>query len=154
MKNLQVNEENCNAEYYRTVAAKHFQKHQELLGKAQQHFRSGSNEVAVFYLDLAKTQTHLLDKANSMAAAALLENSNRLGPDTLDLHHLYVKEAINALNIFLDQQIVRLGESNKSMNKLLIITGRGNNSVNGIPRVRPAVIAQLRKRKIRYLKVF
>lgn len=110
------------------------------------------NEVAQFYSMLASQQTQYYETANSLAATAFLdEHSNRLKDfNTLDLHFLYVKEAIPALDVFLDRNINLLRHSNtKNSECLQIITGRGNRSEHNVPKIRPAVQARLRARNIR-----
>lgn len=130
------------------MANKYLQTRQELFEKAKRHYQQGMFPVAVFYSNLASEQTKLFDQANSLAATRLLA-SNRNTSNTLDLHHLYVKEALIALDIFLETNSALLENANKSSIFLFIITGRGNNSVNGVARVRPAVFARLKKRKMR-----
>lgn len=107
-------------------------------------------EVAIFYSELARKQTQLYEHANEMAASAFLnEHSNRLQSyDTLDLHYLYVKEAVSALDIFLDNNIHLLKGTSKSQ-ALFVITGRGKRSINQISKLKPAVITRLKKRKLR-----
>lgn len=106
-------------------------------------------EVAMFYSDLAKKQTQLYDRANGLAASIFLnEHSQRLqNYDTLDLHFLYVKEAIPALDMFIDNNI-HLLKGTKKTQTLFVITGRGKNSLNGISRIKPAVKNRLKKRNI------
>lgn len=148
-----LNEKNHSPEEFRAIANKHLQARQELFEKANRYHREGIFPVAVFYSNLAVEQTKLFDQANALAASALLA-SNRNNSHTLDLHNLYVKEAINALDIFLDSHIEELQNSRKSNCYLHIITGRGNNSKNGIPKVRPAVMKQLRNRRLTYVYTY
>lgn len=69
--------------------------------------------------------------------------------NTLDLHHLFVPEALQALDIFLEEQSRKLGKSNKRSAILYIITGRGARSNNGLSRIKPAVSKRLISRNIR-----
>lgn len=111
-------------------------------------------EVAQFYSGLASKQTQLYEYANSLAATAFLdEHSKRLEDfNTLDLHFLYVKEAVPNLDIFLDRNINLLRSStSRNAECLQIITGRGKHSKNGVARIRAAVVARLMERKIRYV---
>lgn len=142
------NENNLSPEEYRALAVSHLQMRQKLFEKAQNHFQQKQFPIASFYSNLAAEQTKLSEQANSMAAAALLV-SNQTSSDTLDLHQLHVREALSALDIFLDANIQELTKSTNRSIYLHIITGRGKNSVNGIPKVRPAVISHLRKHKLK-----
>ena len=120
--------------------------------KAQRYYQNGMSEVARFYSNLASQQTGYYERANSLAATQFLdEHSKRLQDfNTLDLHFLFVKEAIPSLDVFIDRNInlLRLSAT-KHTEYLQIITGRGKNSPNGISKIRPAVEARLKKRNIR-----
>lgn len=109
-------------------------------------------EVAAFYSDLAQKQTQLYDKANNLAATTFLhENSQLQNFNTLDLHYLYRKEAIGALDIFLDNNIMLLkgSKTNRSTEQLFVITGRGKRSSGGVSKLKPVVISKLKSRGIR-----
>lgn len=155
--NEEESSEPLQAEAYRDEANKYLKKRSELYQKALQYYQKGMMEVAQFYSGLASLQTIYYDKANSLAAVTFLdEHAKRLQDfNTLDLHSLYVKEAIPALDMFLDRNInlLRTSTSNKNMEFLQIITGRGNRSTKGIPKIKPAVITRLTKRNIRYLQL-
>lgn len=138
--------------YYREEANRYLKRRAELYQKAQQYHQRGMTEVAQFYSGLASKQTLYYDRANNMAATAFLdEHSKRLQDfNTIDLHFLYVKEAIPALDVFLDQNINLLKLSNnRNSDYLQIITGRGKRSENGISKIRPAVISRLKRRNIK-----
>lgn len=118
------------------------------------YHQRGMNEVAQFYSILASQQTQYYETANSLAATAFLdEHSKRLQDfNTLDLHFLYVKEAIPALDLFLDRNINLLRHSKTKQSECLqIITGRGNRSENSVPKIKPAIQNRLLARKIRLI---
>lgn len=144
------NNDNRSPEEYRALANKHLQMRQDFFERANRYYQQGMYPVAAFYSNLATEQTKYFDQANAFAAAALIA-SNQSNTYTLDLHNLYVKEAINALDIFLDSHIAHLLNSKNINCNLHIITGRGNNSKNGIPKVRPAVVKQLKNRGLTYV---
>ncbi|KAL1490710.1 hypothetical protein ABEB36_013361 [Hypothenemus hampei] len=141
------------AQEYREEANKYLEKRSKLYEKVQIYHQKGMREVAQFYSGLASKQTKLFEQANSLAATAFVdEHSKRLEDcNTLDLHFLYVKEAIPNLDIFLDRNInlLRLSTTMHS-DSLQIITGRGKNSAGGLSRIRPAVITRLKERKLSY----
>ncbi|XP_018578614.1 NEDD4-binding protein 2-like isoform X2 [Anoplophora glabripennis] len=142
--------------YYREEANRYLKKRAELYQKAQQYHQRGMTEVAQFYSGLASKQTLYYDRANNMAATAFLdEHSKRLQDfNTIDLHFLYVKEAIPALDVFLDRNINLLKLSNnRHSDYLQIITGRGKRSENGISKIRPAVISRLKRRNIKFVQL-
>lgn len=140
------------AQDYRKDADHHLRKRQELHQKAQDYYKTGQTGVAMFYSEMAKEQTQLYDEANNKAACLLLDRNAKSmkNINALDLHHLYVKEAVSALDIFLDNKIAELKTSQKRHLELLIITGRGNRSVNGVARLKPAVSRRLQSRQLKY----
>ncbi|XP_066156483.1 uncharacterized protein [Euwallacea fornicatus] len=131
----------------------HLEKRSKLYEKAQQYYQSRMREVAQYYSSMAAKQTFLFHSANSLASTAFLDqHSKRLENfNTIDLHFLYVREAIPHLDIFLDRIISLLRASTtKNSESCQIITGRGKNSTNGVAKLRPAVISRLKERKIGY----
>ncbi|XP_044762253.1 uncharacterized protein LOC123319390 isoform X2 [Coccinella septempunctata] len=141
---------------YREEAEYHLKKRNELYQKAREHHGKGQTEVAQFYSVLAQQQTKYYDTANNKAATVFLdENSKQLqNMNTLDLHYLFVKEAVSALDVFIDGKIEHLNATaGKQTQDLLIITGRGNRSANGVSKIRPAVIRRLEARNIRFHKM-
>ncbi|KAF5301009.1 hypothetical protein FQR65_LT08992 [Abscondita terminalis] len=137
---------------YREEANNYHKKHNEYMLKAQRAFQNRQYQVAQYYSDLAKDYTRLYEHTNSLAATAFLqEHSSRLQSfNTLDLHYLYVKEAIPALDMFLDSNIRLLQNPYKKTESLFIITGKGNRSL-GKARLKPAVMAHLKKRGLQWV---
>ncbi|XP_072393564.1 uncharacterized protein [Diabrotica undecimpunctata] len=146
-------DERIEAESYRQEAARYLNKRNDLYQKANQYHARGMREVAQFYSGLASLQTIYYDRANNMAATAFLDEHAKTLQDffTLDLHYLFVKEAIPALDLFLDRNINLLRHSKtKKTEYLQIITGRGNRSKNNVSKIKPAVTARLASRNIKY----
>lgn len=82
-----------------------------------------------------------------------LELSNMLlhpqrSSNKLDLHYLFLKEAATVLDKFLDMQISNLIAAGKPSKHLLIITGNGNHSPNGISVIKEHTIKRLEERKL------
>ena len=85
-----------------------------------------------------------------MAVAALAAaHTGSHSLDTLDLHHFKVIEAVTVFDMFLDYHIRVVSEQGSGHSCLKIITGRGQHSVNGKPRIKPAIISRIRKRGLR-----
>lgn len=140
------------ATFYREEANKFLQQRTDLYQKAQVYHQRGMNEVAQFYSLLASQQTQYYERANSLAATTFLDEHSKKLKDfnTLDLHFLYVKEALPALDLFLDRNINLLRHSTTKQSECLqIITGRGNRSQNNLPKIRPAIQARLQARRIK-----
>ncbi|XP_046747163.1 NEDD4-binding protein 2 [Diprion similis] len=126
----------------------------ENFNKATEAFRKGNREVAGYYSQMAKLHSKKMEYANSMAASAFLSAQDCLmnTENTLDLHYLYVAEALRALDIFLDHQLSKLSEGNKKSMNLYIITGRGARSAKGLSRIKPAVSKKLASKNIRFIE--
>lgn len=92
-----------------------------------------------------------MERANSTAASAFLaaQDYKMNAENTLDLHYLYVAEALQALDVFLDYHISRLNQGNKKSINLYIITGRGARSNGGQSRIKPAVSKKLASKNLR-----
>lgn len=87
-----------------------------------------------------------------MAAAALAAaQTDSRSSDTLDLHHFKVVEAVIVFDLFIDYQIRLLSERGAHSECLSIITGRGTHSVNGKPKIKPAILNRAKKRNLRYV---
>lgn len=69
--------------------------------------------------------------------------------ETLDLHYLLVKEAVEAVEIFLSYHIEKLKTRPENHVTIFIITGRGLNNSSGKSRIKPAVCKLLRNKKIK-----
>lgn len=139
------------ASYYREKAAHHLEMRQKLYQKANESIQKGQPQVAGYYLDVAKLHMQKYEIENNRAATAFLSEHSLGHKDQrfLDLHYLYVKEAEQALAMFLDGQISRLQQQNKQKETLFIITGRGKNSVGGKAQIKPLVQKRLRDRKLK-----
>ena len=90
-----------------------------------------------------------MDKANA-EAVTFLRSAHTIAQDkvTLDLHYYQVPEALQVLDVFLDQHIATLAE--QQMKKIVfIITGRGVHSADGKSRIRRAVESRLKKRALK-----
>lgn len=90
-----------------------------------------------------------MDKANA-EAVTFLQSAHTIAQDkvTLDLHYYQVPEALQVLDVFLDEHIASLAEQHTKKN-VFIITGRGVHSSGGKSRIRPAVEARLKKRGLK-----
>ncbi|RZB39803.1 Smr and/or DUF1771 domain containing protein, partial [Asbolus verrucosus] len=134
--------------FYRDQAQQHLKRRQQLYERAKQCLKGQNKSLANHYFQQAQQQTKLFEKANSLAAAAFLAENKQRNPskNTIDLHHLFVKEAIQALDIFLDDEICALQDQVLEKKSVMVITGRGKHSLHGIPKIKPAVMKRLNAR--------
>lgn len=86
--------------------------------------------------------TRMNDK-NEQAAKIIFQHFNRTRPnDEIDLHGLYVNEALN----YLENQLNKSRSENAL--QLKVITGMGNNSPNRISKIKPQVEEFVRKNSL------
>lgn len=124
---------------------------QQLYQKASDAIKKGMPQVASYYSEVAKLHKQKYEYANHQAAAAFLsEHSiNHNNSKVIDLHYLYVKEAEQALAMFLDCHISHIQQTKQRQEFLFIITGRGKNSQDGISHIKPVVKRKLKERRLR-----
>lgn len=127
----------------------------ELFAKANEFYQKKMRDVALYYSGLAKDQTQKCNYINNLAVSVFLNEQKKVinNTETLDLHYLKTKEALVALDIFLDKHITSMQKSKVNRKYLCVITGRGNRSVNGQAKIKPLVVARLLKRNIRFVLI-
>ena len=85
-----------------------------------------------------------MNRKNHQAAELIFSHYNRDQPETtIDLHGLYVSEAVK----YLEERVNQCRA--KKCQQLTVITGAGNNSVNRIPKIKPEVEAFARKHQLK-----
>ncbi|XP_011298394.1 NEDD4-binding protein 2 [Fopius arisanus] len=118
--------------------------------KAAEAYRKGCPGVAAYYSQVARLHTKNIDAAHAAAASAFVEAQSWDDEETLDLHNLFVSEALTALDEFLEYHMEKLMRSNKRSSKIYIITGRGARSNNGTSKIKPAVSQKLISKNIKF----
>ncbi|XP_078534437.1 NEDD4-binding protein 2 [Lissotriton helveticus] len=139
---------------FRTEAFLHRSKQQECFRKAAEAYRRGMKEVATFYAQQGHLHGVKVKEANHLAALQIFNrvNESLLPENVLDLHGLHVDEAIDRMCRILQEK----GEEYKCTGGkpyLSVITGRGNHSQGGVPRIKPAVIDYLTSHNFRFKEV-
>ncbi|CAF0961236.1 unnamed protein product, partial [Brachionus calyciflorus] len=142
----------------RDLASKYSNIRQSYFEKAAEAHSRGWGAVAQYYADMGHQQTQRIEDSNQKAAVQIFKENN---PDfnhsnTLDLHGLHVKEAIDVLKKIITKRKLELSNpsnnNKKKKNYIFVITGYGHHSENG-PRLRPNVINFLNQSAIRYKEV-
>ncbi|XP_075975044.1 uncharacterized protein LOC142975840 [Anticarsia gemmatalis] len=136
---------------YREEAEKHLIRRNLNLQKASDYIKGGVPEAAVHCSELAQYHKRKYEQASSLAVSALIQHHARNNSDgvTIDLHYLRVKEAKEAMDIFIDSHIQNLRKVHKRSVVLYLITGRGLHSP-GRPKVKPACINRLKERNLSF----
>lgn len=119
---------------YRQQAQSDAEKRNEYFMLSKEAFRRKNHEKAQKYSLLRRRHQRLMNEANKQANDAIFNYLN--GPERpeneIDLHGLFVSEAIDRLKIRLDV----IGK--KDYERLYVIVGRGIHSPDG-PKLKPAV---------------
>lgn len=137
--------DNKTSQRFREMAGKLFARRNSLLQKSQAEYKLGCNLEAKVLSDQAKLVHEEAEYFNSLAAKTTFwQNNKESESDEIDLHGLYVKEAV----VFLRHRLhshVKSGES-----PLKIIVGKGKNSHNRTGRLRPAIEHELQEARLHY----
>lgn len=121
-------------EELRAEARQFAEMRSEYFKLSKQAYRSGDKKQAKILSNQGKKFAQLMEKANKTAADAIFNRNNQNGlADTIDLHGLFVKEAIERLSARV--AFVKKGNDDE----LTVIVGRGLHSQGG-PKLKPAVI--------------
>lgn len=121
-------------EHYRAEARKHAELRNQYYQESQEAFKSGRKAEAKALSNKGKAEASLMEKANRMASNAAFQGNNK-GRDswTIDLHGLYVEEAVQRTR----ESIAKARVEGKEY--LIFIVGKGNHSAGGVQRLKPAI---------------
>lgn len=135
----------------RNLAAHHSQMKYECHLKAKDAVLKGNGAIACYYADIAKLHSTKIELFNQMAAICIIDvhKYSHNNPDILDLHFLFIPEALECLDIFLDCHINNLRNRSHNSKEVYIITGRGRHSVGGVANIKSKVQNRLMDRKLR-----
>lgn len=118
----------------RAEAEREHEKYQQLAGQSHRAFNNGEKEEASALSEQSKKHKSRADDLNQQAAAWVFrENNTDSAADEIDLHGLFVREALSALDARIQAGIQR----RESI--LKVITGKGMHSAHHIAKLRPAV---------------
>lgn len=123
------------AEQYRIESQNWAVKRDEVLRISKEEYLHGNKSKAKEYSDLGKEYTIHYEKYRKMAADGIFHENNERRPFTvIDLHRLYVSEAIEKLS----ERIIAAMEKNVA--ELEVIVGQGHHSGDGTAKIKPSVI--------------
>ncbi|XP_055373309.1 NEDD4-binding protein 2 [Condylostylus longicornis] len=139
----------------RNLAAHHSQLKAECYEKAKEAIQKGYSAVAVYYSQISNLHKNKIDFYNHKAASCIMEvhDLTQNNPDFLDLHYLHTMEALECLDIFLDNHISKLRNLNRPYKHIFIITGRGLHSAKGVSTIKNKVKTRLKDRALKWSEV-
>ncbi|KAF8977416.1 hypothetical protein BGZ46_007403 [Entomortierella lignicola] len=138
-------------EHYRTMARKNAVLRQDYSQQSQTAYKSGNgakaketmlhtNHVTLELSLVAKAYEREMYRYNNIARDLVFKEYNsHLPPNKIDLHGLKVQEALDITR----ERLIKFIKNKET--DLVIIVGRGKNSVNGIAKIKPAVIELVRE---------
>ncbi|KAM9330404.1 NEDD4-binding protein 2 [Gastrophryne carolinensis] len=129
---------------FRAEAFLYRQKQQESYRKAAEAHNRGMKQVAAYYAQQGYLYGQKMKEEHHRAAVHIFERANEylLPENILDLHGLHVDEAMKHFRRVLHDKTEDY-KQNEGKPHLLVITGRGNRSQGGVPRIKPAVVDYL-----------
>ncbi|GAX73309.1 hypothetical protein CEUSTIGMA_g763.t1 [Chlamydomonas eustigma] len=135
------------SEKARRVAQVYYDARNVYYQQAAAAYSSGNGRLASEYSrkgkEMGKLAKQYRDDANQAAYKA--SNVSIHNQYVMDLHHMFVEEALGVLR----RTLTTLRALNSPEGMLLkVITGRGNHSINGVPLIKKAVLDYLREESL------
>ncbi|XP_053314358.1 NEDD4-binding protein 2 isoform X2 [Spea bombifrons] len=139
---------------FRAEAFLYRKKQQESYRKAAEAHSRGMKQVATYYAQQGHLYGEKVKEENHRAAVQIFQRTNEflLPENILDLHGLHVDEAMKHFRQVLQEKMEEY-KQNGGKSHLSVITGRGNHSQGGIPRIKLAVIDYLTNHNFRFLEI-
>lgn len=136
------------AEDHRKKANELGEQQRQLSARSQAAYKAGNGALAKQLSNQAK-DIHAQVEYHNKEAARLhyVHNNSNLPDGTIDLHGLFVKEAIQKV----DAAVSKAKKENRKT--LTVIVGAGNHSIDRVQRIRPAVEKWCRDRGHTYTAV-
>ncbi|KAF9185700.1 hypothetical protein BGZ51_002483 [Haplosporangium sp. Z 767] len=132
VNNSHYNENVLGHQEYRNTANKHYEEWKRHNSMAKENRKAGNRSKANELSKIANEHRTQMNKNHERAKNAAFAECNKNNPrDVMDLHYLTVNEAREKLQTRLDEFFL-MKEAN-----LTIIVGKGKNSVDGKPKLKP-----------------
>ncbi|KAK0195300.1 cytoplasmic protein [Armillaria mellea] len=140
------NQKNQQNEYYINLRARANKEGDEMarcFGESHEAYNRGDGARAKELSNQGKKHQQKMEQLNKEASDWIfVENNRDSKPGEIDLHGLYVKEAIARTDIALEEA-KRRGE-----NEIRLIVGKGLHSKGGAAKIRPAIEELMRKHQL------
>ncbi|GMI18962.1 hypothetical protein TeGR_g4902 [Tetraparma gracilis] len=137
------------AEKHRAAAHVHAESRGRLLGQSQAAYKRGDKKAAHDLSVQGKAAGKKMEAENLLARRAIVEPQGMLKGGRVDLHGLFLAEALAVVEEFLAAHL-----KSKRFKQLLIVTGAGHHSAHkDQPVIRPRVEALLKERGVAFEEV-
>ncbi|KAG0316641.1 hypothetical protein BGZ99_006761 [Dissophora globulifera] len=131
-------------EYYRKLARDSATLQKQYSAQSQAAYKSRNGAQAKELSMKAKAHWSKMNEYNELAKNAAFEANNKShSRDFMDLHDLYVSEAIELVTKRLEEFV------KNEDTQLTIIVGQGNNSKDGVAKIKPAVTQLVKKFQVK-----
>ncbi|KAF9241611.1 hypothetical protein BU15DRAFT_37425, partial [Melanogaster broomeanus] len=110
--------------------------------QSQEAYDRGDHAQAKVLSEDAKYHARKKDILNDKASAIIFKGKTIYTPGEVDLHGLFVKEAISYSEKAIKKAQLR-GDS-----QIRFIVGQGTHSEGGVPKLKPAIEKEMRKRRL------
>lgn len=129
----------------RDLAEQEYKQKKHYSEASQAAYNGGDHGEAKRLSDLSKSHAAKMDDYNAQAAAFVFRANNAdSAGDEIDLHGLYVKEAIEILQTRID------ASRSRHESHLKVIVGKGMHSENHVAKIKPAVEKACREQNIKW----
>jgi DNA-nicking Smr family endonuclease len=118
----------------------------EAFAESQKAYKSGNKAAAKELSNKGKAHGQAMEQANRNAVHSILAPQRSSETGCLDLHGLYVQEAVDASKEFLQYHM-----SKGLFGEVEIITGAGHHSENNKAKIKPEVEKLLRQKRLKYV---
>jgi len=133
------------AQEFRKKADEHAKSRGKYFEESQAAFKRGDKAEAKTLSDKGKAEAEKMKEANKQASDIVFKSKNRSQPpDSIDLHLLYVDEAVERTAARLEQVRKQKGDH------LIVIHGAGHHSKDNKQLIKPAVVKMLNEKGIKF----
>lgn len=140
-----VTEDDVKAQEFRKQADEHAKLRGKYFDESQAAFKKGDKAEAKVLSDKGKAEAEKMKEANKKAADLVFKSKNKnQPPDSIDLHLLYVEEAIERTEARLEEVRKQKGDH------LIVIHGAGHHSKDNKQLIKPAVVKMLNEKGIKF----
>jgi len=131
------------AQELRKLANEEFEKQNKCYEESKAAYENKNGAQAKQLSEQGKEHNKKMNEFNEEAVKLIFEaNNSKHDADTIDLHGLFVKEALQKVEERIEEQ------KRNGRDHLVIIVGAGNHSPNHVQKIKPAAVELLQKHHV------